>query len=225
MNLGLAALFGEFLQMPLARTYELYELWCFLRLLRAAVEEYGAGMVDTGSLFLAGDDGSVTVAAGSVIVPVGPYALCFQRQYREFWRESDGQGSFSRTMIPDIAMTAAPQTPGSRHLVVLDAKYRIDSGLNDALNSIHTYRDALVREVGSGEIEGIVRAAYLITPHVPELAMDYRSTDLPGRLFHPEYRQGFRFGAVTMRPGMTSAEIRESLRTIVADAALGGAHG
>ena len=52
MNLGLAALFGDFLQMPLARTYELYELWCFLRLLRAAIEEYGATGVDLSSLFL-----------------------------------------------------------------------------------------------------------------------------------------------------------------------------
>ena len=53
MNLGLAALFGNFLQMPLARTYELYELWCFLRLLRAAVQEYGPTGVDLSDLFAA----------------------------------------------------------------------------------------------------------------------------------------------------------------------------
>ena len=41
MNLGIAAVFGDFLNMPLARTFELYELWCFLRLVRAAAEEYG----------------------------------------------------------------------------------------------------------------------------------------------------------------------------------------
>ena len=47
MNLGLAAVFGDFLQMPLARTYDLYELWCFLRLARAAAEEYGPCLLYT----------------------------------------------------------------------------------------------------------------------------------------------------------------------------------
>jgi len=41
---------------------------------------------------------------------------------------------------------------------------------------------------------------------------------MPGRLFHPEYRASFRFGAVTMRPGMTMAQLGEVLRTITADA-------
>jgi hypothetical protein len=40
----------------------------------------------------------------------------------------------------------------------------------------------------------------------------------PGRLFHPEYRRSFRFGAVTLRPGMTTADVTAALRSIVADA-------
>jgi hypothetical protein len=47
MNLGIAAVFGDFLSLPLARTFELYELWCFLRLVRAGVEEFGAGGIDS----------------------------------------------------------------------------------------------------------------------------------------------------------------------------------
>jgi hypothetical protein len=75
-----------------------------------------------------------------------------------------------------------------------------------------------VREVDSRAIEGIVTAAYLLTPHLPVLATGYRETRMPGRLFHPDYRAGFRFGAVTLRPGMTAAEIAAALRQIVADA-------
>lgn len=41
---------------------------------------------------------------------------------------------------------------------------------------------------------------------------------MPARLFHPDYRAGFRFGAVTLRPGMSGARIAEALRLIVADA-------
>jgi len=83
-------------------------------------------------------------------------------------------------------------------LIVLDAKYWIEDGLNEALNSIHTYRDALVREVDSGNVEKIVMAAYLLTPYIPELKAGYRDAPMPGWLFHPEYRRSFRFGAVTL---------------------------
>lgn len=218
MNLGLAALFGDFLQMPLARTYELYELWCFLRLLRAAVEEYGPDGVDLSPLFLNDATGRVTLAAGAVSINVGlGRMLCFQRQYREYWTETNGQGSFSRTMVPDLVLTGSG-CEGGKQVIVMDAKYRIDSGLNDALGSIHTYRDALVQEASRGEIEGIVTAAYLLTPYVPELNHDFRNTPVPGRLFHPRYREKFRFGAVTLRPGMHNDEIRSALRNIVADA-------
>ena len=220
MNLGLAALFGDFLQMPIARTYELYELWCFLRLLRAAVEEYGATGIDLNNLFLGESAGGVTIAAGAITVPIGgEQLLCFQRQYREYWIEDSREGSFSRTMIPDVVIARGGLGGPDRRIIVLDAKYRINEGLNDALNSIHTYRDALVQEVGSGRTEGIVTAAYLLTPHMPTcLQADFRDTPAPGRLFHPQYREKFRFGAVTLRPGMSDAELRTCLRAIVADA-------
>lgn len=223
MNLGLAALFGDFLQMPLARTYELYELWCFLRLLRAAVEEYGATGVDLSSLFLSEAGGGVTIAASAITVPIGgDRVLCFQRQYREYWVEDSREGSFSRTMVPDVVLAGRGLGGPERRVIVLDAKYRINDGLNDALNSIHTYRDALVQEVASGRTEGIVTAAYLLTPHVPAgLHTDFKATPVPGRLFHPEYRENFRFGAVTLRPGMSGEELRACLRTIVADAGAG----
>src|SRR6185312_7748411 len=103
MNLGIAAVFGDFLNMPIARTYELYELWCFLRLVRAAAEEFGTGSVDTKELFVADASGGLTLASGSVTVAVcKSLKLMFQKQYREFWVEADGRGSYSRTMTPDV---------------------------------------------------------------------------------------------------------------------------
>jgi hypothetical protein len=220
MNLGIAAVFGDFLNLPLARTFELYELWCFLRLVRAGAEQFGPEGLDIKDLFITDAAGGVTLAADAVTVPVGGgWKICFQKQYREFWVEPDRCGSYSRTMKPDVV--AAHDAAGSDeadHLIVLDAKYRINDGLNDALGSIHTYRDALVREVDSGKVEGIVTATYLLTPHLPDLEAGYKETPLPGRLFHPDYRTGFRFGAVTLRPGMTVLEIASALRLIVEDA-------
>ena len=79
-----------------------------------------------------------------------------------------------------------------------------------------------MQEVASGRTEGIVTAAYLLTPHVPSgQQTDFKATPIPGRLFHPHYREKFRFGAVTLRPSMTTAELRGCLRTIVADAGAG----
>ncbi|MGN4979477.1 DUF2357 domain-containing protein [Aeromonas sp. 95A] len=220
MNLGLAALFGDFLQMPLARTYELYELWCFLRLLRAAIQEYGSTGVDLGNLFVTDAVGGVTISAGAVIVSVGPdKTLCFQRQYREYWIEPSGEGSFSRVMVPDMVLAGSDFGSLGKQVIVLDAKYRINDGLNDALTSIHTYRDALVQEAKSGEIEGVVTAAYLLTPYAPVTRSDFKTTPVPGRFFHPQYRDKFRFGAITLRPGMSCDELRSSLKAIVADAA------
>jgi hypothetical protein len=219
MSLGIAAIFGDFLNMPLARTFELYELWCFLRLVRAAAEEFGPAGLDIRDLFVTDAVGGMTLIAGAVTVSVGAdWKLCFQKQYREFWIEPDRRGSYSRLMTPDVAVVQGSGGGKAARFIVLDAKYRIAEGLNDALSSIHTYRDALVEEADSGEISGIVSAAYLLTPHLPVLETGYRDTPMPGRLFHPAYRAGFRFGAVTMRPGMTVLEMAEALRQIVADA-------
>jgi hypothetical protein len=218
MNLGIAAVFGDFLNMPLARTFELYELWCFLRLVRVAAEEFGPDGLNTSDLFMTDAAGGLTIAASAVTVQAGEgWKLCFQKQYREFWLEPGSRGSFSREMTPDVAVTQE-QAGNAGHLIILDAKYRIEDGLNAALNSIHTYRDALVHEAEGGAVEGIVNAAYLLTPYVPEIHSGYRDTAMPGRLFHPEYRSSFRFGAVTMRPGMTLTQLGAALRTIVADA-------
>lgn len=217
LNLGIAAVFGDFLDLPLARTFELYELWCFLRLVRAAAEEWGPDRIASATLFTNAAAGGLTIASGAVTVSAGDrWTLCFQRRYREFWNEADGRGSYSRIMTPDIVASQA-RDDGSVQLIVLDAKYRIDEGLNDALNSVHTYRDALVSEE-NGRITGIVGAAYLLSPQQPTLEEEYRATPMPGRLFHPDYRGDFRFGAVTLRPGMTQAELRQVLRTIIADA-------
>jgi hypothetical protein len=221
MNLGIAGIFGDYLNLPIRRTYELYELWCYLRLVRAAADRFGPAKVDCTGLFVADAAGGVTLATGAVTVDVGDdWLLCFQKQYREFWIEPDGRGSFSRVMVPDIVAQrrSASDTVQGR-VIVLDAKYRIDTGLNDALSSIHMYRDALVRDAGSGKTEGVVAAAYLIAPHLPSLTADYRGTGMPGRLFHPDYRTGFRFGAVTMRPGMSLAAIGDVLDGIISDAA------
>lgn len=215
MQRGIADVFGDFLQMPLARTFDLYELWAYLRLVRATIDIFGAEQVDASGLFEGGP--GITLAAGqaSVRVPSAGVALCFQRRYREFWIEKDGRGSFTREMRPDVAIEGLEGWP--ERLIVLDAKYRIGTALNDALASAHMYRDALVAADGD-RIRRIVKAAYLLSPDGHAATGDWRMTSMPGRLFHPAYRSEFRFGAVTLKPGTPADDIRLALETILNDA-------
>lgn len=215
---GIASVFGDFLQMPLARTFDLYELWAYLRLVRAAVDRFGEDEVDVSGLFAEGGRG-ITLATGQAIarIPAAGFALCFQRRYREFWIEADGRGSFSREMRPDVTVESLADQP--ERLIVLDAKYRIGEGLNEALASAHMYRDALVSADADGGVRRIVNAAYLLSPDGHVGAGDWTGAPMPGRLFHPAYRAAFRFGAVTLAPGMSAAAIALALDAILADAA------
>jgi len=140
--------------------------------------------------------------------------LRFKRQYREFWRDAQNTGSLSRTMIPDISIEQSQPNP---IIIVLDAKYRIGSQLNDALSSIHMYRDAIVRDA-EPNTDKIVVAAYLVTPHLPTLIGDWKDSEMPARLFYPAYRQRFRFGAVTLRPGGGQSDAADALELAVSDA-------
>ena len=65
--------------------------------------EFGTEGFEAGNLFINDAASGFTVAAGAVTVPVGKgWKLCFQKQYREFWIEPGGRGSFSREMTPDV---------------------------------------------------------------------------------------------------------------------------
>ncbi|MFN3354310.1 MAG: DUF2357 domain-containing protein, partial [Brevundimonas sp.] len=216
MTLGIAAVFGDFLQMPLARTFDLYELWAYLRLARAAVERWGASAEDVAALFEPGSGITLSAGGARLELPGAGLSLSFQRRFREYWLEKDGRGSFSREMRPDIVVERLGE--GKRDLIVLDAKYRIGADLNDALSSTHMYRDALVSDGGRGEPRRLVRAAYLVTPAAPTVVGDWRSAPMPGRLFHPEYRGTFSFGAVALTPGMSPEAIADALDLILADA-------
>ena len=222
-NLGLSAITGTFLNLPLAQTFRLYELWCFLRLLRAAYDLQLLPPGSTDGLFedVSKASGILLVAEAVRIPLVSGGQLAFQLNFKEYWNERTWlndvavQGTYSRHMRPDVVLS------GSAGLVVLDSKYRINQALGEALASIHMYRDAIVlaQKHGEGEtIQEAVHAAYLLSPHVPLLRGQWQTEALPGRLFHQGYRRHFRFGALSMRPGMTMSEVTDTLRFIMQDA-------
>ena len=51
-------------------------------------------------------------------------------------------------MIPDISISFKTDNRNKPYTIVLDAKYRVELALNEAISSAHMYRDAIVVENG-----------------------------------------------------------------------------
>lgn len=219
-NRGIANIQGDFLNVPLARTFDLYEVWCYLRITRAASLVFD-GVPVTRDLFTRTGGGELTIRshASSVEIPSG-LRIYFQRSFREYWLEAGGRGSFTRTMTPDLVIaTPSDCKQAEASLIVLDAKYRVAEALNDAIASIHMYRDAIVEDDEKVGVRRAVRAAYVLTPHLPDTpTTDFRDTPAPARFFHPAYRGAFHFGAIALLPGTPIERIGEALRSIIQDA-------
>ncbi|TOP68824.1 hypothetical protein, partial [Vibrio parahaemolyticus] len=97
VNMGIGKSFGDFLNMPLAKTHKLYEIWCYYRLISACrILGYAPTSYSIRK-------NSTPLAKTNVIVEVGfdTFSLHFQKSYDEYWKASDDIGSYSRTMIPD----------------------------------------------------------------------------------------------------------------------------
>lgn len=209
LRLGIARVVGDFLHVPLARTFDLYELWCFLRLIRALLLKFGSAGIDVTSLFSVDSGGNLIIMKTAPEVTLGAIRIAFKRSYREYWNEAEGIGSFSRTMVPDISSRSG--TGPATALIIFDAKYRIDTQLNDAIASLHMYRDALLNGTDEEKLTNVVAGAFLLTPHTHESVDDWKKERIPGLLFHPEYNAKFRFGAVTMRPSMSLEDIGSAI--------------
>lgn len=193
MVLGVTPVFGEFLDLPLARTHELYELWAYLRLVRAAADMEG-GTIDVANLFKL-SPGGVEIAREQVEAKAGRITVAFQRSFGECWRHPAGIGSTSRTMVPDIVVSV----DGVERMVALDAKYRVDGGVADAMTSAHTYRDAIV-VADAGGIRPLLAGSFLLSPQRVSVGGDWKAAGSPARFFHPDYRAEFGIGAFALPP-------------------------
>ena len=208
MSLGIASVTGDFLNIPIARTYDLYELWCFLRLVRVLAEVSGVSDLDISGLVEESTrTGEVVLQSKTCSVRIDSLEVAFQRSFREYWKDENNQGTFSRTMIPDVSVIKLGDDGSEPLLFIFDAKYRVEEGLNDALASIHMYRDAIVREHSEG-VERIVRKALILSPQIQLNAnADWKEQDAPARFFHTEYRDKFNFGIMSFHPAMDLSQM------------------
>ena len=177
---------------PIDRTYALYEMWCYIGLLRATTEIAPAARDLVAKLLLGLEDPAhlgIVLATGEVskIDLNEQTSLTYQRR---FTRVPDSEGARTHLLeaVPDVTISARNADGDCRALAIFDPKYRVGPSLLDGLRDLHVYRDAIVGADGQ-----LIRLAVAMTPDARDLAA--QPTAIPND----------RPVAVTVRPGRDRA--------------------
>lgn len=220
---GISGVDGDFASVALRETFRLYETWVALRLTRAAaILDPG---LDASSMFRdVPEQNKLTLSLRSTAAEFNGHSLRFKPVYDEVWKTADGVGSYSRQMIPDVVLEVVGSKDVYRNLVILDAKYRVEVQLNDAIASIHMYKDALIREdrgssTTTAKDHVLVSSGYVVVPSSPAgltPVKDWRNEKMPVVLFRQGYRNRFNMGALVLTPGTDLNTIAKLLSSMIA---------
>ncbi|WP_423183881.1 nuclease domain-containing protein [Arthrobacter sp. NyZ413] len=217
---GVNSVDGEFTKIPLRETFRLYETWVALRLARAAGTIDPA--LDASSMFRdALEQNTLTFSLTASSVVFQGSVLRFKPVYRETWQSESGLGSYSRHMIPDIVLEIQGDGMSSGQIIVLDTKYRVESELNDAVASIHMYKDALIQESGGDSSpyhRRIVTTGLIVAPSLPRgmgPETDWRKERMPTVIFRSGYQERFRLGALVLQPGADLSMVADTLERLL----------
>ncbi|MCA1054295.1 restriction endonuclease-like protein [Rossellomorea aquimaris] len=174
-------------------TFELYEMWCFMKIVKVLREKNLIG--DSKGLYKTTENGLFLDLAQnheSKINLRGGMKLYFQRNYQYNSKEFH---TYTQRMIPDIVLEMGNE------IIVFDPKYRVPGNLGTALGEMHKYRDGIVhRETG----EKAVREVYILTPTSEESAEGMR-------FFQGEFQEAYKMGAIQMVPGVESGQLVDGL--------------
>ncbi|MDF2627298.1 MAG: hypothetical protein K0R39_1129 [Symbiobacteriaceae bacterium] len=175
--------------LTLDRTYQLYEYWCFLTVVRAVARLLGrdADAAVGGAIGQSGATLRLALELGKRLdVPFAAegVTVSYQRAFR-YHSGAGGPYSISHMQMPDITI----EGPGG--LLLLDPKYRVGhEGILGGLGDMHRYRDALVTADG----RRAVAAGFLLCPGEPVEPGDRR-------YLAPDYQERWGFGILRLAPG------------------------
>jgi hypothetical protein len=154
---------------PIDRTYALYELWCYIKLLHACGELFPDAVSDIRNLLM-GLEGpdllGVRLAQGqsSRIQLRTNLSLTYQRRFCSI-PDAEGGKTTLIEAVPDVTLAKTDPTGQLTGAVLFDPKYRVGQSLLDGVRDLHVYRDA----IESGDAR-IVRGAAAISPRPGQLA-------------------------------------------------------
>jgi hypothetical protein len=176
LTLGLDA--GQSGEVPTEQTFDLYERWCWHRVIALARRHFPAcpsrapPAVHNARCSWVDGDTTWTVY----------FNLTFPRNDGGGWR------SVTSDRRPDLVVHR--QGPEGARYAAVDAKYRAgEAMLTDALNTAHIYRDAL----RGGEADGPPRGVLLLIPRAPATTSPW---------FQPAWVRREGVGFLELRPGL-----------------------
>jgi hypothetical protein len=180
-------------------TFELYEMWCFMKIVGMLRELDLAE--DTRDLYRTTDSGlflDLSLNKESRIGLRGGMSLYFQRNYQY---NSGKFHTFTQRMIPDIVLEY------EEGIIIFDPKYRVPGNLGTALGEMHKYRDGILHRETEGRA---VREVYILTPTNED------STESM-RYFQDWYQERYKMGAIQMVPGGENERLKDLLSKVISE--------
>jgi len=166
---------------PLKDTFALYEIWCFMQVVKLLRERNQ--ICNTNGLYKSTRDRfflSLAKHKESCVKLTNDCQLFYQRVFRY---DSKPYYSFTQQMEPDITIE------NNNRILVFDPKYRVPTNLSTALGEIHKYKDGiLVKETETPAVKNV----FILTPS--------KGTE-ESRYFQEWYHKQYRMGAIEMAPG------------------------
>jgi hypothetical protein len=179
---------------PLKDTFQLYEIWCYMQLVKCFREQgllqdsRGIYKTTPKGLFL-----NLSEHNESKVQLKNDMKLYYQRVYQY---NSPHFYTFTQLMKPDIVLEKGNK------LYVLDPKYRVPNNLSTALGEMHKYRDGILHRATD---ERAVEQVFILTPTQSD-------TDL--RYFKKEFHEKYGMGAFAIVPGYELKGIQDWIETI-----------
>jgi PD-(D/E)XK nuclease superfamily/Domain of unknown function (DUF2357) len=166
---------------PIDRTYNLYETWCYIELLLAVTRLFPESKAAVSRLL---ESRSSPQALGTFLAKGTaaqiPLTTDMSLTYhRRFVREPDAEGCRTALIdaVPDISISRTNAKRESVGLVVIDPKYRTGASLRDGIRDLHVYRDAIIDARGSRIVRGAAALAPRQQKDFPQFADSLPATD------------------------------------------------
>lgn len=166
---------------PIDRTYALYEIWCYIGVLRAAAEAFPMCAGDVAELLKgceSPDHLGTALSQGDPtrLALTSNLTLTYQRRFRPV-AANDGSRTLVIEAVPDMTLARTDAQARCTDIVVIDPKYRTGASLMDGIRDLHVYRDAIVGDGG----QRLVMGAVALTPRPGSIktAVDLLPTDAP----------------------------------------------
>ncbi|WP_078544721.1 DUF2357 domain-containing protein [Litchfieldia alkalitelluris] len=183
-------------KLSLKDTYLLYEMWCFMQIIRILREV--DLLENTAELFTKKDgfyflrlaenkESTVKLKNGATLT----YQKIIQLNTSPYY-------SYTQRMIPDIVIDYQDQ------LYVMDPKYRIPANLPMALGEMHKYRDGILTREDDSRV---VKEVYILTP---------TECDMPSEedFYDSRFHQRYHMGAYWFSPGEELEMFEEWVRKL-----------